>query len=74
MLLTELSFGRKNTADWWRADWASMRADLDAVEWDELDGMNADEAWSTLKRKINETVSKHVPMKPKETRIRNTAS
>jgi hypothetical protein len=44
-----------------------MRADLDAVEWDELGGMNADEAWSTLKNKLNETVSKHVPMKPRGT-------
>jgi hypothetical protein len=71
MLLTELSFGQKTANEtgmvrnWWKADWAAMRAELDATEWDELEGMVADEAWNALKNKINDAVSKHVPMKPR---------
>jgi hypothetical protein len=52
----------KQTTNWKRADWPSMRADLVTVDWtSEMMGKSAEEMCSVLRQKVNETVKKHVP-------------
>jgi Reverse transcriptase (RNA-dependent DNA polymerase)/Endonuclease-reverse transcriptase len=73
MLLLSINVGRKQeeqpglVRNWWKADWGAMRADLAAATWEGLDSMNADAAWAELKAKIDETVTRNVPLKPRGT-------
>jgi hypothetical protein len=47
-----------------------MREELEAVTWDELDGMTGEEAWAALKTRIEAAVNSHVPLKPRGARGR----
>jgi Endonuclease-reverse transcriptase len=48
--------------DWHRADWAGMRRDFERDRWPaRLRGMSAAQAWTALKERVHELVSKHVP-------------
>jgi hypothetical protein len=51
--------------NWWKADWAAMKQQLGAEEWDELDGLSASEAWNCFKEKVEKAVDDHVPLKPR---------
>jgi len=52
----------KQTTNWKRADWPSMKAELETVDWaTEMRSKTAGEMWNILRRKVGETVHKHVP-------------
>ncbi len=52
----------KQTTNWRRADWPSMKAELETVDWTkEMKSKTAGEMWNILRRKVSETVRKHVP-------------
>jgi Reverse transcriptase (RNA-dependent DNA polymerase)/Endonuclease-reverse transcriptase len=48
--------------DWGRADWQGMQAELQQLNWDQiLHGQSADQAWNTVKVRVEQLVSRHVP-------------
>jgi Reverse transcriptase (RNA-dependent DNA polymerase)/Endonuclease-reverse transcriptase len=48
--------------DWRRADWQGMRTELQQLDWDQvLQGKTADQAWSTLRERVEQLVARHVP-------------
>jgi hypothetical protein len=71
MILAEIQIGnvpQTNSSlvrNWWRADWAAMRAELGEESWDELEQMLAGEAWDSFKQRLDDLVEKHVPLKPR---------
>jgi hypothetical protein len=73
MLQVEVMVGKQKematgmVRNWWKADWAAMRRDLEVSEWDELDGLAASEAWQVFKAKVEKVVDDHVPLKPRGT-------
>ena len=44
-----------------RADWKAMEADLSNKNWEELNNLEADAAWTALKEVLHKTVEEHVP-------------
>ena len=46
---------------WGRADWKAMKADLSNKNWEELNNLEADAAWTALKEFLHKTVEEHVP-------------
>jgi hypothetical protein len=57
-----------NTAtvkNWWKVDWQSMREELAAADWSDLEAGTADQAWETVKTKVERLIEKHVPNKKK---------
>jgi hypothetical protein len=52
----------KQTTNWKRADWPSVKAELETVDWaTEMRLKTAGKMWSILRRKVGKTVHKHVP-------------
>jgi Reverse transcriptase (RNA-dependent DNA polymerase)/Endonuclease-reverse transcriptase len=51
--------------NWWKADWAAMKAELSAEDWNAVDQQTATEAWDTFKQRLDALVEKHVPLKPR---------
>jgi hypothetical protein len=68
MLLAELDArsgqaeGNTLVRNWWKADWAAMRAELDHEKWEGLEQLSASEAWSVFRMRLDALVEKHVPL------------
>jgi Reverse transcriptase (RNA-dependent DNA polymerase)/Endonuclease-reverse transcriptase len=68
MLLTRVTVGAgtppnvRAMPDWGRADWQGMRGELQQVDWNAaLHGKSADQAWTHLREKVEEVVTRFVP-------------
>ncbi len=54
----------KKVKNWRKADWDKIRADMRGVNWKrELHGLTVDRMWTVLKRKVEATVKKNVPLR-----------
>ena len=67
-ILTKVGTGAKKEKNvvkylWGKADWAKMEEDLGKENWQELNRLDADAAWTKLKEKLNSMVEEHVPKK-----------
>jgi hypothetical protein len=52
----------KALPDWNRADWTSIKRELRRDDWDgKLRGLNTEEAWDLLQRRLHGLIEKHVP-------------
>ena len=70
MLNIQLNTGKPPPAvdlkkpDWNKADWDSMKRDLASTDWyHTLRGLNTESAWSTIKTRINNLISRYVPVR-----------
>jgi hypothetical protein len=69
MLMVSVQVGRvqqpaKKVKIWRKADWDNMREDMRGVDWKrELHGLTVDRTWTVLKRKVEATVKKNVPLR-----------
>jgi hypothetical protein len=70
MILSEVEVGSKRETactfvrNWWKADWAAMKEELDSETWTGLDQMSASEAWGCFSSKIDALVEIYVPPEP----------
>jgi hypothetical protein len=71
MILAEIEAGRCSVEskslvrNWWKADWAAMREELEEADWSGLEQQTASDAWATFRKKMDALVEKHVPLKPR---------
>jgi hypothetical protein len=69
MLMVSVQVGRvkqpaKKVKNWRKADWDKMREDMRGMDWKrELHGLTVDPMWTVLKRKVEATVKKNVPLR-----------
>lgn len=51
---------------WGKADWEGMKEEMDQVDWRrQLASLNVEDAWSALKRRLEELTDKYVPVRPR---------
>ncbi len=69
MLMVSIQVGKvqqpaKKVKNWRKADWDKIRTDMSGVNWKrELHGLTVDRMWTVLKRKVEATVKKNVPLR-----------
>jgi hypothetical protein len=54
----------KKVKNWRKAKWDGMRKDMEKTDWNrELGGLTVDRMWIVLRRKVEATIKRHVPLK-----------
>jgi hypothetical protein len=55
----------KTVKNWWKADWAKMREELRRTDWTMLEEATTDQAWESVRNRVERLIEKHVPNKPR---------
>jgi hypothetical protein len=61
---------KKPSLNWRKANWTGMRDDLASTDWSTTREQPVEERWKYFRKRISETVSKHVPHREVRSRTR----